>query len=538
MIRPQRLRAPAADGALLADPPLDEVARRLAPDADRLRAWDHDFQGRRADRLRDLIRSEVLERARAHHERFGLALPSSSGKGPPDRLVVTGHQPELFHAGVWVKNFAVAGLARQWSGAGLNLVIDNDLPKGPAIRVPGTPEEGYRARPVPYDLAPGEVPFEDMAVRDEGLFATFGDRVGEALEGRVPDPLIGEFWPKALAARSITDRAGLRFAAARHATESAWGVVNWEVPLGQVCQTAGFLWFAAHLLAHLPRFRSVHNEALARYRATYKIRSRHHPVPALGGDGEWLEAPFWAWRVDRPRRRPLLVRQLSKSMELRIAGEDEPFAEVPLAADREACCAVDQLRELPARRIRLRTRALTTTLFGRLLLGDAFVHGIGGAKYDELGDEIVRGFFGIEPPRYLTLSMTLWLGLPDDPASPEALRSVERALRDLRHNPGRYLDGSSPGVADWLEAKRSALSGSVETRAERAARSRSIRSLNEAIQPRTEGLRAGLLERRAEIRAGLRRNAVAQSREYSFVLHDRDRLRSALTSAVPRAFEG
>ena len=26
-----------------------------------------------------------------------------------DRMVVTGHQPELFHPGVWVKNFAVAG---------------------------------------------------------------------------------------------------------------------------------------------------------------------------------------------------------------------------------------------------------------------------------------------------------------------------------------------------------------------------------------------------------------------------------------------
>ena len=67
--------------------------------------------------------------------------------------------------------------------------------------------------------------------------------------------------------------------------------------------------------------------------------------------------------------------------------------------------------------MRLRTRALTTTLFSRFLLGDLFIHGIGGAKYDELGDEIARRFFGIEPPGFLTVSMTLWLGLPSDAAT-------------------------------------------------------------------------------------------------------------------------
>ena len=101
-------------------------------------------------------------------------------------------------------------------------------------------------------------------------------------------------------------------------------------------------------------------------------------------------------------------------MVLRIAGEDEILVELPLSPDREACCAVERLHDLAARSIRLRTRALTTTMFCRFLLGDLFIHGIGGAKYDELGDAIARRFFGIEPPGFLTLSMTLWLGLPID----------------------------------------------------------------------------------------------------------------------------
>ena len=78
-------------------------------------------------------------------------------------------------------------------------------------------------------------------------------------------------------------------------------------------------------------------------------------------------------------------------------------------------------------------------MFSRFLLGDLFIHGIGGAKYDELGDEIARRFFGIEPPGFLTLSLTLWLGCrPSHRPRPNWLLS-DRRLRDLTYNPDRYL---------------------------------------------------------------------------------------------------
>ncbi|HEX8201246.1 MAG TPA: hypothetical protein VF590_12225, partial [Isosphaeraceae bacterium] len=454
---PQRLRAPAADGGVLAEPPLDRGGALLAENGARLARWDHDFQGRRAGWLRELARRQVLDRARAFLTAAGLDLPD--GDDPPRHLVLTGHQPELFHPGVWVKNFAAAALARPGGGAGLNLIVDNDVPKSAAIRVPR--REGTRLRAVPVefdDWATGEIPYEDLAVHDEARFASFGARVRATLGDAVADPLIEEFWPRARAASGWTDRLGLRLAAARRGVEASWGLRNWEVPLGRVCETEAFLWFAAHLLAHLPRFQMVHNEALERYRAAYGIRSRHHPVPALGAQGEWREAPFWAWRAERPRRRPLLVRQLPRTMQLRIAGEEDLLLELPLHPGAEACCAVERLCTLPGRGVRLRTRALTTTLFARLLVSDLFLHGIGGAKYDELGDEVVRGFFGIEPPAFLTLSMTLWPGLGAEAATPEELAEIDRRLRDLTFNPDRHLNGPVPAeVRDLVQAKRRAI---------------------------------------------------------------------------------
>src|SRR5262249_37038580 len=414
-----RLRATSPDGALLAEPPVDRAGDLLAAALDRLAHWDHDFQGRRTSRLRPLVRAQVLDRARRFLADAGLEPPPVPAADGPPRLVVTGHQPELFHPGVWVKNFATALIARRNGALGLNLVLDNDTPKSAAVKVPGPGGAGgLRVERVAFDDWRGEVPYEDLDVADEALFASFADRARAALAGAIADPVLDVFWPLALGFRDRTPRLGLRFALARHAVEASWDIRNAEVPLSAVCETQGSLCFACHLLAPLPRFQEVHNDALRRYRALYHIRSRHHPVPALGRQGDWLEAPFWVWRASAPRRRPLLARQLAKTMELRIGGEDQPLTEIPLAPDREACCAVEQLLELSARGVRLRTRALTTTMFARFLLGDLFIHGIGGAKYDELGDAIAGRFFGVEPPGYMTLSMTLWPGLPHDPTAP------------------------------------------------------------------------------------------------------------------------
>ncbi|CAN5609612.1 hypothetical protein BH23PLA1_BH23PLA1_06740 [soil metagenome] len=527
---PRRLRAPAEDGALLAEPPLSEGPRVLESNRQHLGGWDHDFQGRRAGRLRSLTRAQVLNEARRFLEGYGLEVPDSTS-GPPQTLIVTGHQPEPYHPGVWVKNFAAEALARRSGGVGLNLIVDNDVPKHAAVRVPFLDGGDLKARYVEFDAWAGDSPFEDLQVRDERAFASFAERVNGLMGGLVPDPLLNDDWPRAVALGDRTPLLWPRLALMRRAREQDWGVRNLELPLSLVCQTEGFLWFASHLLAHLPRFRVIHNEALRRYRAVYGIRSHHHPVPDLAEKADWLEAPFWAWRQERPRRRPLLARQVGPSLQLRIEGESDPLLELPLGPDRDACCAVDRLRELPRRGVRLRTRALTTTLFARLLLGDLFLHGIGGAKYDELGDEIIRGFFGIEPPSYLTLSMTLWLGLPDDPeATPDQLRAVEHQLRDREFNPDRHLpEPISAEARNLVEAKHQALAGPIETRQQRIDRFEAIRRCNEALRPLVSADHARLQTRKDRLLKGLRWNRLARNREFACLLQSQSRLRKTMT---------
>ncbi len=378
----------------------------LAANAERLDAWDHDFQGRGRSAPRAGPAPGARRSPGATTRRPASTCPSSPRPGP---LVVTGHQPELFHPGVWVKNFAVAGIAAKAGRASaLNLIVDNDIPKGavdprPAPRGRRPPDVGR----VAFDDWAGEVPFEDLPIRDEALFASFPDRVREALDGLVDRPARRRLLaPRHGRSRGHAgrDRVGRRFARARRAVEAEWGVQNLEVPLGELCETDAFLWFASHLLAQLPRFQAVHDGALARYRAAVQDPEQAPPRPALGRQGDWLEAP--SGPGERPSRGAARCWPASSPgrWSCGSAARTDPFLEIPLAPDREACCAVEALRDLPGRGIRLRTRALTTTMFARLFLGDLFVHGIGGAKYDELGDEIVRGFFRLEPPAFLTLS--------------------------------------------------------------------------------------------------------------------------------------
>src|SRR6202042_1418051 len=101
--------------------------------------------GRRADWLRTHIRREVLTLAGKFLGRHGLVgspfdLDAVSSSSRP--LVVTGHQPELFHPGVWVKAFAASGIATAHQGVALNLIVDNDIPKSTSIQGPSIDRDG------------------------------------------------------------------------------------------------------------------------------------------------------------------------------------------------------------------------------------------------------------------------------------------------------------------------------------------------------------------------------------------------------------
>lgn len=529
-----RLRAPREDRQVLAIPPLNAVGELLsraeqAEHDQRSRRCGYDVQGRSLCDLANLARREMLNGA----QRYTSSYRAVNSTADASRVFLAGHQPQMFHPGVWYKNFALARLAREHGAAAVNLVIDSDTLKDPSVRVPGGSIEQPVARNIAFDDRDSAVPFAGRAIHNRARFESFGRRACEWLRPLVPHPLLTSFWPRVVARSRETDNLGECLAQARHQLEGEWGVETLELPQSHVCQFESFHWFAAHLLAHLPRFADVYNGAVTNYRRQHGIRSLNHPVPDLVRDGDWLEAPFWITSDERPERRRPWVRR--RGGELLLSDRDRVELALPLSADAEAGRAVELLAGLSRRGVQLRTRALTTTLFARLCLGDLFLHGIGGGKYDQLTDELIREFFSVEPSPFLVLSATLLLPVAHRRVTPGEARDVDQLLRELEFHPEQYIDlaalpEEAASSARQSMAEKQRWIAEPETRDTARRRCRAIRQANEALQPYLADRRHELLARRDDYARRLPAEAVLSWREYAFCLYPEPVLREFLLS--------
>jgi hypothetical protein len=334
---------------------------------------------------------------------------------------------------------------------------------------------------------------------------------------------------------------GACFAQARHQLEGDWGLKTLELPQSRVCLLESFTWFAAHLICEAELFRVVHNQALRRYRRQYRIRSANHPVPELGADDNGIEVPFWLWTDENPRRRRAFVRQRQGSWEL--ADRTGWSCELPKkCADLGGL--VERLLELPGQGVKLRSRALATTMFARIFAGDLFIHGIGGAKYDELTDAIVRRFYGVEPPGYLVLSATLRLPVDRPAIGNDDLRSIDQRLREIEFHPERFLPESrhvetvsaplaEPRTIGDVVREKQRLVAEIPKRETARVRCRAIRGTNASLQGALQSERLQALSQRSEILQALTAEQVLAGREYSFCLYPASQLRNFLLEICP-----
>jgi hypothetical protein len=522
----RRLRAPPEDGGTLIEPPPPEAGALLAHNIDLRRAARCEVAGRTLADLAGQARAELLDAAREATAQYR-DVPAPPPDGP---LLLAGHQPQLFHAGVWFKNFVLGGLATAQRGTGVNLVIDSDSLRTPSLRVPGGSVQEPTAHAIPFDAPGPEIPFEERTILDRPLFDSFAGRASEQLRPLVTDPLLQEFWPVARRRSRETDNLGACLAQSRHVLEGMWGLSTLELPQSRVCQLPAFQWFAAHLLVELPRLHDVYNRSLWEYRRVHRVRSRNHPAPDLAAEDDWLEAPFWIWTQEDPRRRRLFVRREPGRLLLSNRGR----VEIELPAG-DAARTAAALAELPAQRIKLRTRALITTLWARLALGDVFLHGIGGAKYDQLTDLILQRFFHVPPPAFLTVTATLRLPIPRPRVNDNDLRQVQSELRELEFHPERWLDRHSGEVpaadrqrVDELRRVKAHWIAAPQTRDNARQRCREIRTANQQLAAWTQRLRSAVLARRETLERQWRAEAILASREYAFCLFPARTLRNFL----------
>ncbi len=321
-------------------------------------------------------------------------------------LIMTGHQCELHHPGVWAKNIAIDQLAKHLGvgATAVHLAVDTDAPKHLKLRLgsdslPITDDPqlsiakwtGLLIAPTPAHLEK----LEDAAQKwaDQQTFVpvvldTLADMRSFALDGHENAEL-----PSLLAS-------------SMHKLDWSLGLEYQLTMLSPVLRSTAWLGFVHHLLADAACFSLAYNKALIDYRAEQQIDSSTRPMPDLAMVGNSIEMPFWLDSLDTGRRERLTVHETPGGAMLTSPKSGES---IELLRDISLDDAARQLAEFcRINNVRIAPRALTLTCFMRLCVCDLFVHGIGGGRYDQVLDRIFVSYFKITPPPFAVVTATLF----------------------------------------------------------------------------------------------------------------------------------
>lgn len=398
-------KAPAQDGQVLIWPEPSLLLQQTRDNARRLAAAS-----------RTLIQNVPLSELRAEQRRW-------IGHADVRPLVAMGHQIELYHPGVWAKNVLIDQAAHALDGSAYHFAVDTDAPKHLVLRWPGgsipitddprlaaAQWAGALDAPTPGHLA--EVQREFTAAAAHWSFLPLAAQVLSAMR------------------RMLLESQSLTWVLTNAIHEAEWslGLHHHVLLTSPVWTSWPYLALVHHLMARADEFATIYNAVLAEYRRDNAIRNDGRPWPDLRRTQLFCEAPFWVDALDRGERLRAGVCLVHGRWTLKLGGGDFPFD--PARPGRQAADALADF--LRANQCRIAPRALTLTMFLRLLVADQFVHGIGGGRYDQITDRVIERFLDLAPPHFAVTTATLLF--PDAAGRrPVDLRAIEQEGRRLRH---------------------------------------------------------------------------------------------------------
>ena len=467
---PSRLRVPRGNGDLLIVPPVSEVGDAVARNRALFNQNELLLSRRKKSRL------EALEIARQYTALIYPQQPSclEEMEGEPP-LFLTGHQPELFHPGVWVKNVLIDELAKQNNGISLNVIIDSDAVKSHCIKIPVKQKGGFVQNRMVIDYWPPGVPWEELQMVDSKLFESFADRI--AKQEMLPSERIAtnKFWQNVVSEVQKNGCVVNGLVAGRVYLERSLGINNYEVPISRLANSSGYRDFLAELILNANQLMEVYNDILGGYRKRHHIKSAMQPVPNLLKQDGWIELPIWVWNNKTKHRRSLFVKTEAGNILLSDRAGWESRIENRTGADQEItdCFQLisSHLHRLQKQGTRFRTKALMTTAYLRLFVADWFIHGIGGAKYDEITDSIIADFWNILAPQFQVATGTLWMPMDGRPSKPiKSSAQLKQQLRYAKENPEILLpETNDKMVSVLLELKKELIKQDEQERLERSS---------------------------------------------------------------------
>lgn len=340
-------------------------------------------------------------------------------------LFVAGHQTELHHPGVWAKNVLIDAAARHARGEAYHVAVDTDQPKHLRLRWPGG---GEVLTDHPKALSASWAALLDPPT--PAHLAAIEDQFEAAASGWTFNPLVGDFLRSLRRLSLESPNLAAALTNAMHELDWSLGLRHHALTISPLLGCEAYLAFVHHVMAQADRFASDYNAALDAYRREHRIRNSGRPMPNLRVTHEATEVPFWLDNLSTGARTRAQVVRRGNGFAFGIGAEDE----FRLNGSADAWTAAGDLQQfLRTHSLRLAPRALTLTMVLRLFLADQFVHGIGGARYDQVTDRLIERHFSIQAPPFCVTTATLYF--PGAIGRPRACVSCVKAEgHRLRHN--------------------------------------------------------------------------------------------------------
>ncbi|HSK47754.1 MAG TPA: hypothetical protein VLA05_07105 [Coriobacteriia bacterium] len=429
--------APEGHGELLVHPPFEEWVGRMEGNRNASAEWEFAVGGVPASELRRKARAETLSAASAFSARLGVPVRAAGSLEQP--IVMTGHQPELYHPGVWVKNFLLQKLSDSAGASAIDVVVDSDGFDEVSIVAPCYTPELHRCRQL---LAAGSTHSCFACAPSPGAH-TIGEFCAgvEELLSTLPAPSVRSHFAefsRALEDASVSAcNLSELITFARRRYEASAGNDYAELPVSRLARSGAFADFVADIALNAERFAGAYNSELDEYRDVSRTRSAAQPFPNLAIEGDRIELPLWALAAGT--RETVWAERSSGAVRL-MAGERLIASLDPVrpsaAAEVVACSA-----------LLIAPKALLLTLYVRMFCCDLFIHGTGGGRYDQVTDGVCRRYFGVEPPAYVVASLTMHLPLGGEEVTDAEVSSARERLNRLDRNPDEMLDQIEFGSA-------------------------------------------------------------------------------------------
>ncbi|MDX1958516.1 MAG: hypothetical protein SFU98_08085 [Leptospiraceae bacterium] len=312
-------------------------------------------------------------------------------------IFATGHQPELFHPGLLYKDFLISKFAKNDNSIALHVTVDTDVF-----------EYSYLypiAKNSFAELREFHLPNPDQKIfRDFVLDKTRLEELLKVLESWeenssrfISKSNLDEF--KLWHSRYIELIKTNSIIEANETLRKEFLIHNHRnlltLKVSELIQFKTYANFVEKIRSNLASYREYYNLALREYREEHKIKNHAQPLPDLAED----EMPFWI--LENGKRAPMKKDTISDVI-------------IP--------------------------RAVTLTTFLRLFLCDFFVHGIGGARYEDVSDRILAKLYEFHAAPFEVGTATIYLSNSES-FELEGLneKEIESSLRDINYSPEKFL---------------------------------------------------------------------------------------------------